>query len=78
MATKISRPNSVRFVFVGLGERAKVFKRKIDKQKEWLAHILDAASRIKKREDQLRRTTRSFTRVAKCIEVDGGVFKHVL
>jgi hypothetical protein len=52
---------------------------KTDKQKELLTHILDAAARIKKREDQLRRTTRYLrTRAAKCIEVDGGIFKHVL
>jgi hypothetical protein len=39
-----------------------------------LASILDAAARIKKLEDQLRRTTRDFrTRAAKCTEVDGEI-----
>ena len=46
---------------------------------ELLAHILDAAARIKKSEDQLRRTTRDLrTRFAKCTEVDGGIFEHLL
>jgi hypothetical protein len=46
---------------------------------ELLARILDAAARIKKREDQLRRTTRDLrTRVAKCTEVDGGILEHLL
>jgi hypothetical protein len=46
---------------------------------ELLAHIVDAAARIKKREDQLRRTTRGLrTRVAKFTEVDGGILEHVL
>jgi hypothetical protein len=44
-----------------------------------LARILDAAARIKKREDQLRRTTRDLrTRVAKCTEADGAIFEHLL
>jgi hypothetical protein len=51
----------------------------MDKQKELLTHILDATARIKKREDQLRRITHYLrTRAAKCIETDGGIFKHVL
>jgi len=51
----------------------------VDTRKELLAHILDAAACIKKREDQLRRTTRDLrTRVAKCTEVDGGIFEHLL
>ena len=45
---------------------------------ELLASILDAAACIKKREDQLRRTTRDLrTRVAKCTEVDGGILEHL-
>jgi hypothetical protein len=46
---------------------------------ELLARILDAAVCIKKREDQLRRTTRDLsTRVAECTEVDGGILEHLL
>jgi hypothetical protein len=56
-----------------------VYKRKVDKQNELLARILHAAARIKKHEDQLRRTTRDLrTRVAKCTEVDGGILEHLL
>jgi hypothetical protein len=44
-----------------------------------LARILDAAARMKKREDQLRQTTRDLrTRDAKCTEVDGGIFEHLM
>jgi hypothetical protein len=48
-------------------------------QDEFLAKILDAAASIKKRDFQLGRTTRNIrTRVTKCTEVDGGIFKHLL
>jgi len=51
----------------------------VDTPDKLLAHILDAAARTKEREDQLRRTTRDLhTRVAKCAEVDGGIFEHFL
>lgn len=53
-----------------------VYKIKVDTPDELLARILDPAARIKKREDGLRRRTRNVrTRVAKCIEVDGGFSK---
>ena len=46
---------------------------------ELLARILDAAASIKKSEDQLRRKTRDLrTGVAKCTEVDGGIFEYLL
>jgi len=51
----------------------------VDTRDELLACILDAAARIKKLEDQLRRKTRDLrTRFAKCTEVDGGIFEHFL
>jgi len=59
--------------------KSEVYKTKVDTTDELLARILDAADRIKKREDQLRRTTRDLrTRVAKCTEVDGGICEHLL
>jgi hypothetical protein len=62
---------------VGLDE-GEVCKRKVDTRDELLARILDAAARIKKREDQLRRTTRDLrTRVSECIEDGGGIFEHL-
>ena len=58
---------------------SEVYERKVDTPDELLARILDAAASIKKREDQLRRTTRDLrTRVAKCTEVDGGIFERLL
>jgi hypothetical protein len=59
--------------------KGKVYKTKVDTRDELLARILEAAARIKKREDQLRRTTRDLrTRVAKCFQVDGGTFEYLL
>jgi hypothetical protein len=55
------------------------YKSKVETPEELLARILDAAARIKKREDQLRRKTRDLrTRIAKCTEVDGGISEHLL
>ena len=58
---------------------SEVHARKVDTRDELLARVLDVAASIKKREDQLRRTTRDLrTRVAKCTEVDGGIFERLL
>jgi len=57
----------------------KVNKTEVDTPDELLAGIFDAAACMKKREDQLRRTTRDpRTRVEKCVEVGGGIFEHLL
>jgi hypothetical protein len=59
--------------------KSEVYVRKVDTRDELIARILDAAARIKKREDQLTQTTRDLrTRVAKCTEVDGGIFERLL
>jgi hypothetical protein len=59
--------------------KREVYKIKVDTADELLARILGAAASVKKRADQLRRTTRDLrTRVAKCNEGDGGVFEHLL
>jgi hypothetical protein len=40
---------------------------------------MDVISRIKERQDALRRATRHvLTRVAKCIDVEGGIFENIL
>jgi hypothetical protein len=45
--------------------KSEIYNRKADTQDELLARVLNAAACIKKREDQLRRTTRGLrTRVA--------------
>jgi hypothetical protein len=63
---------------VGLDEERSL-QNKAGYTDELLASILDDAAGIKKREDQLRRTTRDLrTRVAKCTEVDGGILEHLL
>ena len=68
------RHDVIRFLLVGLDEG-----RSSQNKGGLLAHILEVAASIKKREDQLRRTTRDLrTRVAKCSEVDGGIFEHLL
>jgi hypothetical protein len=58
--------------------KSEIHRRKVNTQDDLLARKLDAAARIKKREDQLRRITLDIhTRVAKCIEVDGGIFENL-
>jgi hypothetical protein len=74
---KISRPNLIRFLFVRL--RSEVYERKVNTRDELLAPISDGAASTTNREDQLRRRTRDLrTRVAKYIEVDGGICEHLL
>jgi hypothetical protein len=59
--------------------KSEVYRRKVDTWDELLDRIMDAIARIKEREDELRRATRHvLTRVAKCIDVDGGIFENVL
>jgi len=59
--------------------KSEVYRKKVDTRDELLVNILDVIACIKERQDALRRTIRHvFTRVAKCIDIDGGIFKHVL
>jgi hypothetical protein len=59
--------------------KSEVYKRKVDKWDERLDRIMDAVSLIKGHQDELRRPTRHvLTRVAKCIDVDGGIFEKLL
>ena len=59
--------------------KRRVWKRNLDKRDELLAGILDVAVQINEPDIQLRRTTRDLrTRVAKCVEVGGGIFSHLL
>ena len=65
-------------LFVGLDEERSLQK-KGEYTRQLFARIVDAAARIKEREDQLRRTTRDLrTRVATCIVVAGGIFEQLL
>jgi hypothetical protein len=59
--------------------QCEVYNRKIIKRDKFLARIVNAAARTEKREDQLRRNRRDIrTQAAKCIEVDGRIFEHLL
>ena len=51
----------------------------VDTLDELVARILDVPARIEQREDQLGQTARHLrTRVAQCIEFDGGIFERLL
>ena len=59
--------------------KSEVYRKKLDTRDELLVNIMDVIACIKERQDALRRTTRHvLTRVAKCIDVDGGIFDHLL
>jgi len=56
--------------------KSEIYERKVDTPDELLARILDVAACVKKREDQLRRTTRKLrTEIPKYTEVDGEIFR---
>jgi uncharacterized heparinase superfamily protein len=59
---------------------SKVCKEKANTRDELVARITNSVALIKQeRQDNLRRATRTVAkRVEKCIEVDGGIFKHLL
>ena len=60
--------------------KSEVYKEKVNTRDELVARIMNSAGLIEQeRQDDLRRATRTVAkRVEKCIEVDGGIFKHLL
>jgi len=60
--------------------KSEVCKGKVSTRDELVARIMNSAALIKQeRQDDLRRATRTISkRVEKCIEVDGGIFEHLL
>ena len=60
--------------------KSEVYKEKVNTRDELVARIVNSAAVIKQeRQDDLRRTTRTFAkRVENCIEFDGGIFEHLL
>ena len=60
--------------------KSEVYKEKVNTRDELVARIMNSAALIKQeRQDDLRRATRTVAkRVQKCIEVDGGIFEHLL
>jgi hypothetical protein len=68
-------------IFVcGDGWKAKFYKEKVNTRDELVARIMNSAALIKHEgQDDLRRAIRAITKkVEKCIEVDGGIFQHLL
>ena len=60
--------------------KSEVYTEKVNTGGELVAHIMNSVALIKqKRQDNRRRATRTIAkRVEKCIEVDGGIFSHLL
>ena len=60
--------------------KSEVYKEKVNTGDELIARIMNSAALIKQEhQDDVRRATRTIAkRVEKCIEVDGGIFEHLL
>jgi len=59
--------------------KSEVYKDKVNTGCELVARITNSAALIKQeRQDDLRRATRTIDRVENCIDVDGGIFEHLL
>jgi len=60
--------------------KSEVYKETVNTIDKLVPHITNSAAVIKQeRQDDLRRATRTVAkRVEKCIEVDGGIFGHLL
>jgi hypothetical protein len=73
------RSDAISFLSVGW-MKSEVYKEKVNTRDELVACITNSAALIKQeRQDDLRRATRTIAkRVEKCIEVDGGIFEHLL
>jgi len=76
----IRSPNLTTFDFRLWGlMKGELYRKKVDTRDEQLVNLLDVIACIIECQDALRRTTHhEFTRVAKCIDTDGGIFKHLL
>ena len=73
------RCDAIRLLSVGM-DKKRSLQRKVNTGEELVARIMNSAALIKQeRQDDLRRTTRTIAkRVEKCIEVDGGIFEHLI
>ena len=60
--------------------KSEVYEEKVNTRDRLVARIMNSAALIKQeRQDDLRRATHiTPKRVEKCIEVDGGIFEHLL
>ena len=75
---KLARTDQI-FVFGGW-MKSEVYKEKVNTRDELVARIMNSAALMKQeRQDDLRRATRTVAKkVEKCIEIDGGIFEHLL
>ena len=60
--------------------KSEFYKEKVNTRDELVARIMNSAALTKQeRQDDLRRATRTVAKgVEKCIEIDGGIFEHLL
>jgi len=60
--------------------KSEVYREKVNTIDELVARVMNSAALMKQeRQDDLRRATITVAkRVEKCIEVDGGIFEHLL
>jgi hypothetical protein len=60
--------------------KSEVYKENVNTRDELVARINNSAALIKQeRQDDIRRATRTTAkRFEKCIEVDGGIYEHLL
>jgi len=60
--------------------KSEVSKEKVNTRDELVALIMNSAALInQERQDDLRRATHTIAKkVEKCVEVDGGIFEHLL
>jgi len=60
--------------------KSEAYKQKVNTRDELVARIMNSAAVIKQeRQDDLRTATRTVAkRVEECIQVDGGIFEHLL
>jgi hypothetical protein len=60
--------------------KREVYKENVNTRDELVARIMNSAALInQERQDDLKRVTRTIAkRVENCIEVDGGIFEHLL
>jgi len=60
--------------------KSEIYKENVNAREELVARVMNSAALVKQeRQDGLRRATRTIAeRAEKCIEVDGGIFEHLL
>ena len=60
--------------------KSEVYKEKVNTRDELVARIMNSAALIKQeRQDDLRRATRTIIkRAERCIDIDSGIFEHLI